>query len=239
MDRYGVEAMGMMVGEEAYQEFKEAQRRFPGRFIGYANINPAHPQAPKLVKQAARDGFKGIKLYPSSWKDLRAYDPLCYPVYEACRSHKLLVFLHFGVTIGSQADLRGGNPLDIQVPSRDFPEVNFVIAHFGAGFSREAPPVAIPSRQHIHGQQREQHTDEIPALRLGLKKVFKKAIEAAGSRKILFGTDSTFFPRGFRVNILEAQYQAYTQLEKEGLITEKDIHNIFHDNIKRLIGESN
>ena len=123
LDRYGIKTMGVMVGTEAYDEFKETMKRFPNRFIGYSNINPADSDASKKVETAARDGFKGIKLYPSSWKDLKVYDELCYPVYDACKSNNMLVFLHFGITIGGQADLRNGNPIDIQVPSRDYPEL--------------------------------------------------------------------------------------------------------------------
>ena len=36
MDKYGITAMGFMVGNEAYDEFIDAKKRFPGRFIGYA-----------------------------------------------------------------------------------------------------------------------------------------------------------------------------------------------------------
>ncbi len=83
MNRYGITAMGFMVGAEAYDEFLEAKARFPGRFMGYANINPGDPEAAEKVGKAARDGLQGIKLYPSSWPELHTYDAACYPVYEA------------------------------------------------------------------------------------------------------------------------------------------------------------
>ena len=53
MDRYGITAMGFMVGAEAYDEFLEAKARFPGRFMGYANINPGDPEAAEKVDEAA------------------------------------------------------------------------------------------------------------------------------------------------------------------------------------------
>ena len=111
MDRYKITAMGFMVGEEAYHDFLKAKERFPGRFMGYANINPGDPEAANKVKKAANDGLQGIKLYPSSWSELHTYDAPCYPIYEAALKHKLPIFLHFGITIGGQADLRHGNPL--------------------------------------------------------------------------------------------------------------------------------
>jgi hypothetical protein len=64
--------------------------------------------------------------------------------------------------------------------------------------------------------------------------IFRKAIQAGGSHKILFGTDSTFFPRGWRINVLEAQVKACRELKVDGVINDTDIANIFHDNIMRL-----
>jgi len=71
---------------------------------------------------------------------------------------------------------------------------------------------------------------------IDLKDVFKKALQAGGPEKVIFGTDSTFFPRGFRFNILEAQYNAVKTLHGNGLISEEDVHSIFKGNILRMTG---
>jgi len=236
LDRYGIKSMGVMVGREAYDEFKETMRRFPDRFIGYANIDPVNPDAVQRVEQAAKDGFKGIKLYPSSWKDLKVYDEPCYPVYDACKRNNLLVFLHFGITIGSQGDLRNGNPIDIQVPSRDYPELDFIIAHFGAGWFREVLLMQYQADNvYMDSSGSNSWMNYLP-YDMSIKKIYRKAIQAGGSEKILFGTDSTFFPRGWRISILEAQVNACRELKADGVITKKDISNIFHDNIVRMTG---
>lgn len=234
LDKYGIERMGVMVGPEAYDEFKETMKRFPDRFIGYANIYPAEPDAADKVKQAARDGFKGIKLYPSSWKELKVYDEPCYPVYDACKNNDMLVFLHFGITIGGQADLRNGNPIDIQVPSRDYPELNFVIAHFGAGWFREVLLMQYQTDNVYMDSSGSNSWMKYLPYDLDLKMILRKAIQAGGSYKILFGTDSTFFPRGWRFNVLEAQVKACRELVSDGVIKDEDVSNIFHENIKRL-----
>ena len=236
LDKYGIERMGVMVGPEAYDEFKETMKRFPDRFIGYANIYPAEPDAADKVKQAARDGFKGIKLYPSSWKDLKVYDEACYPVYDACKRNDMLIFLHFGITIGGQADLRNGNPIDIQVPSRDYPELNFIIAHFGAGWFREVLLMQYQADNVYMDSSGSNSWMKYLPYDLDLKMIFRKANQAGGSNKILFGTDSTFFPRGWRFNVLESQVAACRELLADDIIKEEDISNIFHENIKRLAG---
>ena len=238
LDRHGVEAMGVMVGNDAYDEFLETRDRFPGRFLGYHNINPKDPDAAERVDRAAGDGFFGIKLYPSSWRGLRVYDEPCYPVYEAAKERGMLVFLHFGITIGGQADLRSGNPIDIQVPARDFPDVNFVIAHFGAGYFRETLMMQYQADNVYMDSSGSNSWMKYQSHPLDLKTIFRQALTAGGPEKTLFGTDSTFFPRGWRINILEAQYEALKELseEEDPLIDEEGIGKIFRGNILRLTG---
>lgn len=238
MDRYGITAMGFMVGAEAYDDFLEAKTRFPERFMGYANINPGDPEAAEKVDKAAKDGLQGIKLYPSSWPDLHTYDAACYPVYEAALKHRFPVFLHFGITIGGQADLRHGNPLDIQVPSRDFPDLNFVIAHFGAGFFRELLLLQYQADNVYMDSSGSNSWMRYLPYDLDLRKIFERAITAGGAEKVIFGTDSTFFPRGFRVNILEQQYEAVRSLSEgpDAIVSVEDIYAIFRGNILRLNG---
>jgi predicted TIM-barrel fold metal-dependent hydrolase len=236
LDRYGIEAMGVMVGDDAYAEFKEASKRFPGRFIGYRNVDPAQPEAPSKVREAARDGLRGVKLYPSSWKGMKVYDEAVYPVYDECLRNGMVVFLHFGITIGSQADLRNGNPIDIQVPSRDYPDLNFVIAHFGAGFFREVLLMQYQTDNVYMDSSGSNSWMKYMPYDLDLKQIFRKAVQAGGSNKVLFGTDSTFFPWGWRFNVLEAQVQACRELKADGVLKDEDIGRIFHDNLLELTG---
>ena len=44
LDKYGIETMSVMVGPEAYDEFKETMRRFPGRFQLVGLVNPESDQ---------------------------------------------------------------------------------------------------------------------------------------------------------------------------------------------------
>jgi predicted TIM-barrel fold metal-dependent hydrolase len=146
----------------------------------------------------------------------------------------MLVFLHFGITIGGQADLRNGNPIDIQVPSRDYPDLNFIIAHFGAGWFREVLMMQYQT-DNVYGDSSGSNSwmKYLP-YDIDLKQIFRKMITTGGSHKVLFGTDSTFFPRGWRINILEAQVQACNELKADGVINDEDIYKIFYGNIKEM-----
>jgi len=235
LDKYGIEAIGMMISPNTWDEFLETRKRFPGRFMAYANIDPSEENAVELIRKAGRDDFEGIKLYPSTW-DFHTYDEICYPVYEEAAKHDLLVILHFGITIGSTANLRYGNPLDIQKPAQDFPELDFMIAHFGAGFFRECLMLLYQVPNVVMDSSGSNSWMKYQPYNLDLEKIFERALVAGASCRTVFGTDSSFFPRGFRIDILEKQYQAVDSLREKLNLTQEDIDLIFHDNILRLTG---
>jgi predicted TIM-barrel fold metal-dependent hydrolase len=236
LDRYGVSSVGLMIGPETYDEFMESRRRFPGYFLGYLNVQPNDPDAPQKIRKAAEDGFYGIKLYPSSWRGIHVYDEQLYPIYEEAKKQKMVVFCHFGVSIGGEADLRSGNPMDVQIPARDFTDLNFIIAHFGAGWFREVLLLQYQADNVYMDSSGSNVWMKYLPQDLTLKDVFRHALRAGGPDKILFGTDSTFFPRGFRFNILEDQFNAVQSLKKDGLIDDEGVEKIFGGNLKGLTG---
>ena len=166
------------------------------------------------------------------------YDEQCYPVYEEADRLGLLVFLHFGITIGGQGDLRGGNPIDLQIPARDFPGVRFVIAHFGAGFFRETLMMQYQADNVYMDTSGSNSWMKYQSHPLDLKTIFRQALNAGGAEKDLFGTDSTFFPRGWRINVLEAQHRVLVELseEEDPVVDGEGIRKIFRGNILELIG---
>jgi predicted TIM-barrel fold metal-dependent hydrolase len=233
LDKYGISAIGMMIGEESWDEFNETRKRFPGRFLGYANINPSAENALDLVKRAGNDGFQGIKLYPSSW-NYHVYDEICYPIFEEALKQELLVVLHFGITIGATANLQFGNPLDIQKPAQDFPDLNFMIAHFGAGFFREVLMLFYQTQNVNVDTSGSNSWMKYMPYDLTVTKIFEKALKAGGPERIVFGTDSSFFPRGYRFNILQEQYDAVLSLCPQLCYSDEDLQKIFRNNILRL-----
>lgn len=237
MDKYGIAAIGMMIAPESWDEFNEARKRFPSRFLGYANVNPALENAVETVKRAGQDGFQGIKLYPSSGS-MHIYDERVYPIFEEALRQKLLVIAHFGITIGTQANLRYGNPLDIQKPAQDFPDLNFMIAHFGAGFFREVLMLMYQTSNVSMDTSGSNSWMKYLPYDLTITKIFEKALRAAGPSRVVFGTDSSFFPRGYRFNILEEQYYAVKSLCPQLCHSDEDIDSIFRENILRLTGFS-
>jgi hypothetical protein len=65
---------------------------------------------------------------------------------------------------------------------------------------------------------------------LTLDAVFRQAVQVAGADRLLFGTDSSFFPRGWQRPIHEAQLRAMDAAGVDGKAREK----ILAGNFQRL-----
>jgi uncharacterized protein len=66
---------------------------------------------------------------------------------------------------------------------------------------------------------------------MDLKLVFQRTLEAVGPERILFGTDSSHFPRGFRREILEEQLGILQALG----VAQEDVERIMGGNMARLL----
>jgi predicted TIM-barrel fold metal-dependent hydrolase len=125
--------------------------------------------------------------------------------------------------------MRYSNPIDMQAVAQRFPGLNFVIPHFGAGYLREAlmvadlcPNVFLDTSSSNSWMRYEG---------LDLKTVFHRAMDVAGARRLLFGTDSSFFPRGWNHEVFEAQTRALLDLGISG----SDARLILGENLQRLL----
>jgi uncharacterized protein len=69
---------------------------------------------------------------------------------------------------------------------------------------------------------------------LDLKTVFDKTLQVFGPPRILFGTDSNVFPRGWRQDIFRQQVEILRDLNT----TREAVELILEGNIVRLLGLS-
>ena len=53
--------------------------------------------------------------------------------FEQAAELRAPIIVHYGVTVDPMGDLRYADPIDLSPVARDFPEITFMIAHFGAG----------------------------------------------------------------------------------------------------------
>ena len=241
LDRHGVERailLGSIMDDE--ESVGKAVQAFPDRLIGFLRLDPTRPDAAKQVRHAVeRLGLKGIKGFPAM-ECFHAYDERVYPIYEESQRLGLPVLFHFGLlqsAIGavlklpSQADARFSNPMDLQKAARDFPGVNFIVPHFGAGYFQETLLLAAHCPNVFIDTSSANGWIRYMPYPMELKLVFQRTLEAVGPERIIFGTDSSHFPRGFRREILEEQLGILSALR----VSKEDAQLIMGKNICRLL----
>ncbi|MGC8479571.1 MAG: amidohydrolase family protein [Candidatus Micrarchaeia archaeon] len=229
MDREGIEKTVFMSTNSLNEEFTNFINS-SDRFFGFATLNPESSDAIERLKRELESGMSGVKLYATNGQYNVGSDKT-FPFYEYCENNNIPITIHFGVTIGPTADLYTGNPIHISRILSKFPELNVIIAHFGAGFFREALMLKY-KRENLYIETSGTNNwlpyqDNF----LTLKDVFKKSIDIFGVDRIIFGTDTRIFPDGYRTKILKEQESILKELE----VSVNDKEKIMYSNINKLL----
>jgi predicted TIM-barrel fold metal-dependent hydrolase len=216
-----------------------AVSRHPGRFVGFFMVDPSAEDAAERVSNAITTlGLRVACLFPAM-HHVTLNDPRVERVVNAVAARPgTAVFVHCGVlSVGvrkklglpSRFDLSLGDPLGITKLALAFPRVPFIVPHFGAGMLRETM-MAADACANIHVDTSSSNNWIRYAPGWTLPGVFKTAMSVLGPSRLLFGTDSSFFPRGWQRGIYDAQKAA----AREAGISEGDQALIFGGNFDRL-----
>jgi predicted TIM-barrel fold metal-dependent hydrolase len=133
---------------------------------------------------------------------------------ELAKRHELIVVVHCGrlrvnvrKLIGLNPDFSAdkSRPSDLLPVARTHHGVNFVIPHFGSGLFEETLAVGAqcPNVYTDTAGSNAWILEHDPPL--SLAEVFQATRSALGADRILFGSDSGVFPRGYRADVLQAQ----------------------------------
>jgi len=229
-DAAGVEAGAFIAAGEGNEELGRFVAHNPRRFIGWGSLSdPRHPDAWRAVSGFRALGLSGLKLYPPIQRFL-PNDRALYPVYEAAAEAGLPILFHFGITVGAFYDLAFASPLPLSAPVKEFPEVTFVIAHFGAGFLRETLFLAYHTENVCVDTSGTNNWRDYYPGQPSLEQVFRDALRAFGPQRILFGTDSTVYG-GYRHHILKEQLEILNRLE----LTDEERGAILAGNARRVL----
>ena len=216
-----------------------AVARDPVRLTGFFMVNPLLDDAAAHVERGLGPlGLKGVCLFPAMHR-YHLHDPRALAVAARVASYPgAVLFVHCGaLTVGirkklglrTRFDVRFGNPLDVQQIAVEYPLMPIIIPHFGAGLFREALMLAdLCPNVYLDTSS----TNRWMAYHSGLTltDVFRQAVLIAGPQRLLFGTDSSFFPRGWNRAIWDAQSAAMRQLS----LSEPDVEAIVGGNFDRL-----
>jgi predicted TIM-barrel fold metal-dependent hydrolase len=234
LDRHGVAQAALIASvPEDEASTMAAAVAYPDRFYAFAMVNPWVEHA-EVVK-----GLHAICLFPAmhlySMQDKRVE-----PLLDQAAEHHCAVFVHCGVlSVGvrkklglpSPFDMRYSNPLDLHAVALRHPRVRFIVPHFGAGYFREAlmladlcPNVYLDTSSSNSWMRFEG---------LDLATVFRRALSVVGPNRLLFGSDSSFFPRGWHREIFDLQTRALHELG----IGAADAGQILGGNLRRILTE--
>lgn len=241
LDRHGVSRamiIASLPGDEA--SVAAAVNRHPFRLVGAFMLNPAAPDAPARLSAAfAQPHIRTVCLFPAM-HHVPVDDERSKAVFKAAEQHGRTVFVHCGVlSVGvrrklglpSMFDIRLGDPLAVAAVALRYSSVPVVIPHFGAGFFSQALMAAAMAPNIIFDTSSSNGWIGFhPGLTL--RDVFTRSLDVLGPSRLIFGSDSSFFPRGWQRGVYEQQRQVLAEL---GVDT-SDQAAIFSDNFDRVMG---
>lgn len=239
LDRHGVARSALIAsipGDEA--SVRTATEAHPNRFFAFAMVNP------KSWNPAALSGIQVACLFPAM-HGFSVQDESARSVFDWAESNGRAVFVHCGVlSVGvrgklglpSPFDMRFSNPIDLHAVALRYPAVPIIVPHFGAGYFREALMLAdLCPNVHLDTSSSnrwvrylEPHHMES---RVDLRHILRQALDVLGHKRLLFGTDSSCFPRGWHHQIFEEQARALYEIG----LGETEARAIFGENLMRIL----
>ena len=233
LDMKGVERVNFMTGG-GNDNLAKMVRLYPDKFSGFAHHSIFSEDAPSELERAVKKlGLKGYKVIASS-QTRSIDDKSVYPVWEMAEKLGIPVIIHFGVLGGGGGpalDLRNMNPLTLWEVAKMFPRIPFVVPHFGAGYLRELLLMCWSSPNVYIDTSGSNRWMRWMPFEIDLRKLFRKAIETVGPDRLIFGSDSSYFPRGFSVQYLREQLKVCRSIGLE----EGSIEKIFCKNAAKLL----
>lgn len=199
----------------------ESVKKYPGRLIGFAGVNPAWGEvAADEVDRCAKAGLRGVgELHPDSQAfDLGDKEAMA-PLIEVVRTHALLLVTHSSEPVGHAYQGKGSTyPEVLWRFIQNFPDVTVVCAHWGGGF----PFYAL--MPEVREALSNVYFDTAASPFLYDANVFSVTISLVGADHILLGSD---FPLLSAARLLE-------QMEESG-ISRSDLVAIKGGNAARLL----
>jgi uncharacterized protein len=232
LDTHGIERIGFVTGRDN-DELARVVAMYPDRFVGFAHHDITRPDAAAELERAVTQlKLKGLKqLAPAMSKPIN--DPALYPVWEVCERLGIPALIHFGMlgAAGGVSYHPNISPAILEPVARDFPTVDFIIPHFGIQHVTDLLFLCWSCPNvHVDTSGSNQWVRWMP-YKLTLEDLFQRFYETIGPERILFGSDSSWFPRGFALRYLLDQVRICRFMNMK----HEDLQLIFGGNAARLL----
>jgi uncharacterized protein len=194
--------------------------RHPNRLLAFAGIDPRWGQdGLSLFEKSIREyGFRGLKLYPPC--GYRPDDRILYPYYELCAAYSIPVLTHTGAT-SPVLSFEESRPIYIDKPAKDFPTVDFILAHGCVHYPDECSMLC----SHRPNVYLDVSGFEVSGS-ASLGALFQRGI----NHKILFGTDWPIFR-------MQGKQKDFVDRLKLDLLPIQDKSGFFGGNARRILGK--
>ena len=244
LDKHGVDKAALIASLPGDADsVAKAVALNPSRFVGYFMLDPTREDAIAYAERAIDEGHRTICLFPAMHR-YSLFDERVGRVFEIAAGRRggtvdpIAVFVHCGVlsvgvrkklNLPSPFEMRFGNPLDLHALALRHTKVPIIIPHFGAGLLREALMLAdCCPNVYLDTSSSNSWIKYTPGLTL--EQVFKTALDVVGPDRLMFGTDSSFFPRGWNKTVYDQQRTALNAIGVGAAVQKK----IFGENFARL-----
>jgi predicted TIM-barrel fold metal-dependent hydrolase len=175
--------------EEINESYAAAARRYPGRIIAYAGVDPRRKNAVEILERGVKSlGMKGLKLDPAA--GYYPNDKICYSLYKKAQDLGVPVLFHTGATIPPFRN-KYTQPIYLDDVSLDFPELTLIAAHMGFGWWQELASMMAKRTNlitDISGWQ-QNAIRHFPTF----VRTLREMMHLVGADNMLFGTDGPSF----------------------------------------------
>ncbi len=211
MDRLHIQATAIIAFDAIAADMRggnaqvaAAMRDYPGRFLGYATVDPNEPEAIQSELERCFDsyGFHAIKFhcathgYPADGENYR-------PALEYANAYHKAVLIHGTITEGML---------------KAYPEAQFLAAHVG-GWNGRVPHYTLDLCRNYPNLYCELCSSVV------CNGVMEKLVEEVGAERILFGSDTPLMDTGYQLGrVLTARI---APAEKE-FILYRNAARLFH-----------
>lgn len=218
----------------------EAVKMAEGRLSGMAIVDPTTYGAAPKAGELLDAGFKGLLCFPA----MHGFDPSgpeLGEVLEQAEPRGAIVYVHCGILVVKLRDLLGlprpydltyANPLNLVPAANRHRGVTFVVPHFGAGFLRETLMLGAQCENVVVDSSSSNSWIKTQPGISNLGEVFAQALNVFSPSRILFGTDSGVFPKGW---VAEREAEQRVILERVGC-TPEEKEQVLGGNARRLLG---
>lgn len=198
----------LSVNQEDNDYIARAVKEHPDRFIGFGVSTPysGPDKGAGETERALRQlGLRGLKLH-QRYHAYHLRPDMVGPIMEVCGALGAPVLIHSG-------DVRS-HPSLVGCLALAFPKVTVIMAHMGQNYYADAVDAARLMPNLVL------ETSGVPA-----PDCVAMAVKAIGSNRVVYGTDTPFFP-----------IKAGQRVVREAGLPDRDLANVLGDSLARLLG---